>query len=100
MREHNLYAQVYSDAWTCLEDTPVRIEKTTEDGQPVVVWEGDASDLGAEIERLRDLENAVQRYVTLRTRPVDWATSEAEWQKVVARATQLAATNTEGESDE
>ncbi len=53
--------------------------------------------LEAEFGRLQDLENAVQRYVTLRTRPVDWATSEAEWKKVVAQATQLAADAAKGD---
>ena len=50
MREYNLYVNT-GEAWHCYETEPVRIDKVTEDGQTIVVWEDEASELGAELER-------------------------------------------------
>ena len=54
MREYNLFIQSTTQpTWECVGDVPVKIDRTTESGESVVIWEGEASGLAAEIDQLQ-----------------------------------------------
>lgn len=83
-------------AWKCPKNTLIRIEQTrlrsTKFGETIVVWEGEADDLGAEIEWLQTQNIVLTSTLSFLTAAIDperseetadWGLTDIRWQRKV-----------------